>query len=119
MPSWDLGLSCSVPFAIKTAVGHELNRLEEQGIIEKVTHSDWVAPLVVVPKKDSAFRLCGDYKVTVNRVLTVDQYPLPKPQDLYATLAGGTVFSKLDLSQAYLQVQLDEESTKYVTINTH
>ena len=87
---------CSVPFAIKAAVGHELDRLEEQGIIEKVTHSDWAAPLVVVPKKDGTFRLCGDYKVTVNRVLAVDQYPLPKPQDLYATLAGGTVFSKLD-----------------------
>ena len=39
----------SVPFAIKTA-GHGLDHLEDQRIIMKVTHSDWAAPLVVVPK---------------------------------------------------------------------
>ena len=108
-----------VPFAIKEAIGQELDRLEQQGIIEKVSHSEWAAPIVAVPKKDGRFRLCGDYKVTVNRVLSVDQYPLPKPEDLFATLAGGKVFTKLDLSQAYLQLKLDEDSTAYVTINTH
>ena len=108
-----------VPFAIKAAIGEELDRLEQQGIIEKVSHSEWAAPIVAVPKKDGRFRICGDYKVTVNQALSVEQYPLPKPEDLFATLAGGKVFSKLDLSQAYLQVQLDEKSTPYVTINTH
>ena len=57
--------------------------------------------------------------VTINQVLSVDQYPLPKPEDLFLTLAGGTVFTKLDLSQAYLQLQLDEKSIPYVTVNTH
>ncbi|CAC5416981.1 unnamed protein product [Mytilus coruscus] len=33
--------------------------------------------------------------------------------------SGGQAFSKLDLSQAYQQIVLDEESRKYVTINTH
>ena len=109
----------SMPFAIKASVGKELDRLEQQGIIEKVSHSEWAAPIVAVPKKDGRFRICGDYKVTINQALAVEQYPLPKSEDLFATLAGGTVFSKLDLSQAYLQVQLDEKSTPYVTINTH
>ena len=109
----------SVPFAIKDAVGQELDRLEQQGIIEKVDHSEWAAPIVVVPKKDGQFRICGDYKVTINQSLEVDQYPLPKPEELFATLANGKQFSKLDLSQAYLQLQLDESSTKYVTVNTH
>ena len=108
-----------VPFAIKASIGKELDRLEQQGIIEKVSHSEWATPIVAVPKKDGRFRICGDYKVTVNQALSVEQYPLPKPDDLFATLAGGKVFSKLDLSQAYLQVQLDEKSTPYVTINTH
>ena len=109
----------SVPFAIKEVVGKELDCLEEQGILQKVSHSEWAAPIVAVPKKDGRFRLCGDYKVTINQALEVDQYPLPKPEDLFATLAGGTLFSKLDLSQAYLQLQLDEKSIPYVTINTH
>ena len=98
----------SVPFAIKGAVGKELDQLEQQGIIRKVDSSDWAAPIVVVPKKDGRFHLCGDYKVTINQALSIDQYPLPKPADLFATLANGTLFSKFDLSQAYLQLQLDD-----------
>lgn len=49
----------------------------------------------------------------------MDQYPLPKPEDLFATLAGGKKFTELDLSQAYQQLPLDEESMQYITINTH
>ena len=45
--------------------------------------------------------------------------PLPKPSDLFATLANGKAFSKIDLSQAYQQMVLDEESAKSLTINTH
>ena len=108
-----------VPFAIKGALDQELDRLESCGILQKVTSSDWAAPIVAVPKKDGKFRICGDYKVTVNQALDVAQYPLPKPDDLFATLAGGKRFSKLDLSQAYQQLVLDDESKQYVTINTH
>ena len=71
-----------------------------------------------MPKKNGRFRICGDYKVTINQALDVDQYPLPKPDDLFATLAGGKQFTTLDLSQVYTQIPLDEESAKYVTIHT-
>ena len=57
--------------------------------------------------------------MTVNGALDVDQYPLPKPIDLFATLAGGQTFTKLNLSQAYQQLLLNENSRKYTTINTH
>ena len=69
----------SVPFAIKEAIGKELDYMEQQGILQKVSHSEWAAPIVPVPKKDGRFRICGDYKVTINPSLSVDQYPLPKP----------------------------------------
>ena len=108
-----------VPFAIKDAVGQELDRLEKQGIITKVNSSDWAAPIVVSVKKDGRLRICGDYKVTINQALDVDQYPLPKPEDLFATLSSGVTFTKLDLSQAYLQLPLEENSKKYATVNTH
>ena len=49
----------------------------------------------------------------------MDQYPVPTAENLFATLAGGQAFSKLDLSQAYQQVKLEADSRKYVTINTH
>ena len=51
----------SVPFAIKDAVGQELDRLESEGITEKINHSDWGTPVVPVPKERGNFRICGDY----------------------------------------------------------
>ena len=108
-----------VPFALKDAIGQELDRLEKRGILEKVTFSDWAAPIVPVPKPNGTLRLCGDYKVTANTALEADKYPLPKPEDLFTALTGGKQFSKLDLKEAYQQIVLEEESRKYVTINTH
>ena len=53
-----------VPFTIRKAFGHEFDRLEADKIIEKVTHVEWAAPIVAVPKKDGRLRICGEYKVT-------------------------------------------------------
>ena len=50
-----------LPFALKEAVGRELDRLETADITEKVTHSQWAALIVPVPKGDGCIRLCGDY----------------------------------------------------------
>ena len=109
----------SVPLAMKEAIGAELDHLEGAGIIEKVTHSKWAAPVVPVHKGDGRLRLCGDYKVTINPALEVHQYPLPKPDDLFASLARGKHFTKIDLTQAYQQMALDNLSRQLVTINTH
>ena len=109
----------SVPYAVRGAIDEELDRLEQQGILEKVTHSEWATLVVAAPKSDGRYRICGDFKVTVNPALNVDQYPLPKVEDLLAMLAGGRKFTKLDLSQAYLQLELHPEARQYCTITTH
>ncbi len=49
----------------------------------------------------------------------MEQYLIPKVEDLFAQLAGGQKFSKLDMSHAYQQIMLDESANKYVTVNTH
>ena len=74
----------TVPFALKGAVEQELTLLEDKGIL-KVSHSIWAAPIVPVPKKDGKVRVCGDYKVTVNPCLDVDQYPLPNRRSISDT----------------------------------
>ena len=108
-----------VPYALKDKVEKELERLENEGIIQKVDHSDWATPIVAVPKGDNTVRICGDYKTTVNPQLQVDQYPLPKIQDIFASLAGGQRFTKIDLRQAYNQLEMNDNSKSYLTINTH
>ena len=64
-------------------------------------------------------RICGDYKVTLNQQINIDQYPLPRPKELFAALAGGEQFTKIDLSEAYLQMEVDDASKELLTINTH
>ena len=56
--------------------------------------------------------------MTVNKASKLDRYPIPKIEDLFAQLAGGKLFTKLDLSHAYQQLVLDDESREYVVINT-
>ena len=108
-----------VPFALQSAVERELDRLEGEGILERVTYSQWAAPIVPVPKPEGAIRICGDYKVTINHQLEVDQYPLPKPDTIFSTLSEGKWFSKIDLTHAYQQLKLSSSSRDFVTINTH
>ena len=108
-----------VPFAMRDAVGRELDRMEKAGITRKVTYSEWASPIVSVPKKDGSLRICGDYKVSIHPHMEVDQHPLPNPTELMVKLTGGRKFTKLDLSAAYTQMLLDEDSTKLVTVNTH
>ena len=97
----------------------ELDRLQKQGIIKPVDFSDWAAPIVPVLKKDGSLRICGDYKLTVNKAAKLETYPLPRIEDLLTSPAGGKTFTTLDLAHAYQQVELDKDSRKFVTINTH
>ncbi|XP_049514382.1 uncharacterized protein K02A2.6-like [Dermacentor silvarum] len=107
-----------VPFALQDMVAQELQRLQREGILRPVRTAEWAAPLVPVLKKDGKIRLCGDFKVTVNRAADIETYPVPRVEEIWAQLAGGVMFSKLDLRDAYQQVELDEESKKLVTNNT-
>ena len=54
----------------------------------------------------------------VNQAAKLDKYPLPWIDDIFASLEGGKIFSKLDLAHAHQQVPLDEASKKFTTINT-
>ena len=109
----------SVPYALKAGIEKYLDQAVKDGVLEQVDHSDWACPVVPVVKPDQSIRLCGDYKLTVNRAVKVDRYPLPTIADLYAKLSGGIVFTKLDLSQAYHQIVVEENSREALTINTH
>ena len=112
----------TVPFALRDKVKSKLRRLQEQGIIEPVTHADWAAPVVAVLKKikkKETVRLSGNYKLTINRAVKLDRYPILTIKDIFTIMMSCTVFLTLDMLQAYQQLVLDEESRRLVTMNTH
>ncbi|XP_062538009.1 uncharacterized protein K02A2.6-like [Armigeres subalbatus] len=108
-----------VSYNMEAIVEDELKRLEDSGIITPVTYADWAAPIVVVRKPDRSVRICADFSTGLNNALESNSYPLPLPEDIFNRMAQCTVFSHIDLSDAYLQVEVDEESKKMLTINTH
>jgi hypothetical protein len=112
-------LSRPMPFALKDRVDKEISRLVSLGILRPIDRSEYASPVVPVLKRDGSVRLCVDYSVSINKQLVVDQYPLPTINELFAKLYGGQQFTKLDLSAAYNQLVLNEESQKYTCINTH
>lgn len=108
-----------VPYALRESVEKELKTLEENKVIYRVQHSDWATPLAVAPKKDKSVRLCGYYCVTVNQHPKEDHYLLPLSEDIFAAVAGGEVFTALDLSKVYLQLKLKVHFQQALTVNTH
>lgn len=104
---------------MRDKVNQKLDRLVADGIILPVPHAEWAALIVPVLKSDGQrVRICGDYKVTVNREAKPDSYTLPHIDDLFVNLSGGKVYLKLDLVSAYQEIELDENSKQYTTINT-
>ena len=97
-----------VPYALKRKVDEELDRLIKKELIQPVTNSRWAAAIVPVLKPDQSVRICGDYKLTVNKAARLDTYPIPKLEDLFSRLPRGAIFTKLD-----------EESKQFTVINTH
>ena len=104
---------------MREAIATELDRLEKNKIVSKVDHSEWATPTVNIPKKDTTVRICADYKVTLNQLIDMNRYPLPTAEDIFATLAGGKQFTTLDLSHAYTQLEVEDTSKEYLTLNTH
>ena len=110
----------SVPYQIRPLLDEELRRLEDTGVIKPIAFSDWASPIVSVIKSDGkSLRVCADFKETLNPACNMAQYPLPTPEDIFATLSKGQLYTKLDMSHAYHQLCLSEEAQKYMVINTH
>ena len=109
-----------VPYALQSKVESTLLKMEKDGVIERVTSAVSAAPIVVVGKKESdKVRVCGDFSVTYNACANVETYAMPQIEDMHSALRGCTVFSVLDMKQAYHQIPIAKESQPYLTINTH
>lgn len=109
-----------VPLHLRERVVEELRRMEFEGIIEPVQAggSQWASPIVNVLKPNGKVRICADFKAGVNHQICNDTYPIPEMETIFSEVAGMSRFAKLDLSDAYLQIELDEDSREITTIAT-
>lgn len=108
-----------VAFALREKVEKEIDRLVDLRILEPIEYSEYASPIVPVLKRNGTVRLCADYSISINKQLLVEQYPLPTTSELFSRIHGGQQFSKLDLSMAYNQFVLDNDSKNLTCINTN
>ncbi|HLX52703.1 MAG TPA: reverse transcriptase family protein, partial [Aquella sp.] len=66
---------------------------------------------------EKQWRICGDFRA-VNDNLRKSFYNTPRPIDLLEKMKGNKVFSLIDISRAFNQLPLSEQSKKYTTIST-
>lgn len=111
-----------IPFHLRKKVEEEFASLEKQGIIERVPGGlarPWVSHIVTVPKKDNqSIRIRVDMGTAITAINRV-RHVMPTVEDLMIQLNGAKNFSKIDLSQAYHQIELEPECRYITTFSTH
>lgn len=106
------------PIALESLIEQKLKYLLEQDVIEKVTQpSPWVSPLVPVLKDSGEIRLCVDMR-RANRAVLREKHPLPVIDELLGSIHGAVLFSKLDIKDAYHQIEISEKSREITTFIT-
>ena len=107
-----------IAFNLRGAVEKNLQELVQSGILTPISTSAWGTPIVTPLKPNGLPRICGDFKVTVNPFLKQAANTTLPVEDMFAGLLHHKVFSKLDLTNAFLQIPLDESSKEIATIHT-
>eukprot|EP00253_Pinus_taeda_P010466 PITA_10466 len=90
---------------LQDIVREELQKLLKVNCIYPISDSQWVSPLVVVPKKNGKWRICVDYR-QLNKATLKDYFLLPFIDQVLDTLAGKSSFSFLDGFSGYNQIKI-------------
>ena len=107
-----------VPVHLHAKVKAELQRMEDMGVISRVTEpTDWCAPMVPVVKPNGSVRICVDLK-KLNQSVKRAHFPLPTIDDSLARLSGAQYFSALDTASGFWQVPLSPECAPLTTFIT-
>ena len=109
----------TVPVHLKEQLDEELSILERQGIISPLSYSKSASPVVWVRKPNGRYRMCVDFKATMNANIQSDAYPMPTVEEIFARIGNSCKFAKIDLTSAYSQIKLDEHAAELSVINTH
>ena len=96
---------------------HQIATILEESVIQP-SNSPWASPVVLVRKKDGTLRFCVDYR-GLNSVTKLDQFPLPRIDDLLDQLGKSRYFTTLDLASRYWQIRVDKPSKEKTAFITH
>lgn len=98
-------------------IDEEVEKLLEAGVIRE-SMSPFNSPVLMVPKSEKGkWRFCLDCRYIND--LTEDQYfPIPRVEDVMDNLSGSEVFSTVDCTSGYHQVELDEETSEMCAFST-
>ena len=102
------------PFHLRDNVEQEIQNLLDQDIIEKVSGepTPWVSPIVAVPRKDTdVVRICVDMR-EANKAILRERHQMPTVEELTSDLNGAKIFSKIDLTSGYHQLELQDSARK-------
>ena len=98
-----------IPFHVQEKLERELKKMEDQDIIEPHTGpAPWISNLVLAPK-EVGLRVVLDMRKP-NKAIKSTNLPIPRPEYISSRLAGYRLYSKLDLTSAFHQLELDEEA---------
>ncbi|RVW15502.1 Retrovirus-related Pol polyprotein from transposon 17.6 [Vitis vinifera] len=101
----------------QTVIRNEIDKLLEAGFIREVSYPDWLANVVVVPKKEGKWRVCVDY-TNLNNACPKDSFLLPRIDQIVDSTSGQGMLSFLDAFSGYHQIPMspdDEEKTAFIT----
>ncbi|MCO5564375.1 hypothetical protein L7F22_018035 [Adiantum nelumboides] len=93
-----------------------MDNLLKVGFITEVESSDWLFPIVVVPKKNGKLRVCVDYK-NLNVQTIKDSFPLPFIDMMLDEIAGHEMYSFMDGYSGYNELKIaleDREKTTFI-----
>jgi hypothetical protein len=102
---------------LKEILKEELQKLLNAGFIYPISDSEWVSPLVIVPKKNGKWRVCVDYRA-LNKATQKDHFPLPFIDQVLDSLSGKKFFSFLDGFSGYNQIKIapqDQDKTTFTS----
>ena len=95
----------------------EVDNLLKVGFIKEVKYLEWLANVVVVPKKKGKWRVCVDY-IDLKKACPNDSFPLPCIDQIVEASAKHGILSFLVAFSGYHQIPMhlpDVEKTAFIT----
>lgn len=108
-----------IPIPLEAKIDAKIEELLKRDIIEEVKGSSrWVSPIVPALKDNGEMRLCVDMR-RANKAIVRENHPLPTMDKLLPKVRDAKYFTKLDIKDAFHQIEIHPDSRHITTFITH